>query len=151
MSIKTVMKNLAKAQTEYQRQLKTIGSDTARGLAEMLAEHIPDGFVVHWRQYTPYFNDGDACTFSVHDAYIRPVDKERDRQWEDDHDVYLSNYKSAERAKELGWSTDQYKVLVEAWEEISNLNDMMLAAFGDHTCVEVHSDGSYDCGEFSHD
>lgn len=26
---------------------------------------------VRWQQYTPHFNDGDACVFSVYDAYVK--------------------------------------------------------------------------------
>lgn len=26
---------------------------------------------VRWNQYTPYFNDGDACTFSIYSAYVK--------------------------------------------------------------------------------
>lgn len=29
-----------------------------------------------WSQYTPYFNDGDVCEFSVGDPWIRTVDDE---------------------------------------------------------------------------
>ena len=32
-------------------------------------EATPDIVTVTWRQYTPYFNDGEECTFSVHDIY----------------------------------------------------------------------------------
>ena len=28
---------------------------------------------VSWTQYAPYFNDGDPCTFSVHEAYINGI------------------------------------------------------------------------------
>ena len=31
---------------------------------------------VYWTQYTPYFNDGEACEFSVHDAFILLKDDE---------------------------------------------------------------------------
>jgi hypothetical protein len=30
----------------------------------------PDLAVISWRQYTPYFNDGDACVFSFHGCSI---------------------------------------------------------------------------------
>lgn len=29
-----------------------------------------------WEQYTPYFNDGDVCEFSVGDPWIRTIDDE---------------------------------------------------------------------------
>jgi hypothetical protein len=36
--------------------------------AELFASH-PNLLGFGWRQYTPYFNDGDACTFSAHTDY----------------------------------------------------------------------------------
>jgi hypothetical protein len=43
-------------------------------LADAFASFLKDnpgiqGF--RWTQYTPYFNDGDACNFSVHDVYFK--------------------------------------------------------------------------------
>lgn len=38
-----------------------------------------------WKQYTPYFNDGDVCEFGVSDPWIKTVD---DAEEEDD-DEYL--------------------------------------------------------------
>lgn len=38
-----------------------------------------------WRQYTPYFNDGEPCTFSVHGLWVRT---ETDRDAEDQEDEY---------------------------------------------------------------
>lgn len=38
---------------------------------------------VRWRQYTPYFNDGDACTFSVYGLWVRTdADQDVDDEYE---------------------------------------------------------------------
>jgi hypothetical protein len=44
-----------------------------------------DGVVhnVFWTQYTPYFNDGEACEFSVRDVYLT-LESESDVESEDD-------------------------------------------------------------------
>ena len=31
----------------------------------------PEIAALRWRQYTPYFNDGEPCTFSVNDLYAK--------------------------------------------------------------------------------
>lgn len=41
-----------------------------------------------WEQYTPYFNDGDVCEFSVGDTWIRTVD---DEDVEDLYDLQISS------------------------------------------------------------
>lgn len=38
-------------------------------LKQIFKKH-PELKVMKWSQYTPYFNDGDSCTFTVHDAYV---------------------------------------------------------------------------------
>jgi hypothetical protein len=46
---------------------------SAEKLLELLDAVFADGAVeaVRWRQYTPYFNDGDACTFGTGEIYIK--------------------------------------------------------------------------------
>lgn len=34
---------------------------------------FPEVVAVRWEQYTPYFNDGDACEFTAHDARVKLV------------------------------------------------------------------------------
>lgn len=43
-------------------------------VANKLFTTIPEIESVFWTQYTPYFNDGDACTFSVNDIYFNLYD-----------------------------------------------------------------------------
>lgn len=55
------------------------GSGEQRPIEELL-EALDDVLAsdaveaIRWTQYTPYFNDGEACEFSVHEPYIRFVD-----------------------------------------------------------------------------
>jgi hypothetical protein len=52
---------------------------------------------VHWSQYTPYFNDGDPCEFTVREVYVRLddrflTDEEREELSEDDwEDEYIED------------------------------------------------------------
>lgn len=39
---------------------------------------------IHWHQYTPYFNDGEACEFSVHEAFLTLKQDVEDEDFEDD-------------------------------------------------------------------
>lgn len=34
---------------------------------------FPEVEAVRWEQYTPYFNDGDACEFRIYDASVKLV------------------------------------------------------------------------------
>src|SRR5580700_546590 len=59
-------------------------------------EANPDIDQVTWLQYTPYFNDGDACVFGVRDKYFTlakdAVDLSDDGHPEDEYNCYGSWY-----------------------------------------------------------
>ena len=112
-----------------------------------------------WRQYTPYFNDGEPCVFSVHqpwfltDADPDPDDVEDNYQyelssWSDGHpslgqvktqwsgtEVVSADYTGPDRAR-----YDRVKALSDAIEG-GEFEDVLLEAFGDHAEVRVTAAG----------
>lgn len=46
---------------------------------------------VRWNQYTPYFNDGEACEFSIYSAYVKVIGDE-DEEAGDYGDGFRSLY-----------------------------------------------------------
>lgn len=56
---------MAQLQTEYFAAAKTEFATASRGLFD--ANPKLESF--SWTQYSPYFNDGDECTFSAHIDY----------------------------------------------------------------------------------
>lgn len=61
--IESLLKELREFQAETQQKLQ-------KSLKELFSEfwvNNPDIKTVVWTQYTPYFNDGDPCVFSVND------------------------------------------------------------------------------------
>jgi hypothetical protein len=58
--------------SKYQEEVAVDQISAAEFLAlidEVLA--VPGIEAIKWRQYTPYFNDGDACEFSIHGASVK--------------------------------------------------------------------------------
>ncbi len=54
---------------------------------------VPGVGAVRWRQYTPYFNDGEPCEFGVEDLYVRLGEYNPDSEWdEDDEDADGGDY-----------------------------------------------------------
>ena len=51
---------------KYQKELQTALVETCREFFE----NNPTIKLICWTQYTPYFNDGDTCTFRVNDIYF---------------------------------------------------------------------------------
>jgi hypothetical protein len=90
------LQELAKFRSEMEERIRTEGE-------EAVAEYFRDAFAkfpkivaVGWTQYTPYFNDGDECVFSVHEPYfkIRGVDSE--------YDEFLEEYDDEEEGEADG-------------------------------------------------
>jgi hypothetical protein len=86
MAIGTMLKKLADARAKYEAALEQFGEKTQKELGELLGPLIPPGWALKWTQGTPSFNDGEPCTFSVHDPYLVKVTTVGDED-EEDEDV----------------------------------------------------------------
>lgn len=78
MALQTMIDKLNTAKKTYDAQLKEIADQGKEEIGRHLAPLIPPGWALFWTQYTPYFNDGDACHFSVRDVYLIPEAKIED-------------------------------------------------------------------------
>lgn len=112
---------------------------------------------IRWEQYTPYFNDGDICEFSVYDAEIKLADGDEDTGERDDG--FLSTYSVELR----GGPVEKYSSEIGNWEptgkvferhpahgpleELNKLtgsgafDNALEDLFGDHARVLVKRDG----------
>lgn len=89
MALKSVIKKLTGARAKYDAQLAKLGSKTAKEVAKEIGALLPDGFALKWIQGTPSFNDGEPCTFRVHDPeFIRVEENEEEEDdFEDEVDT----------------------------------------------------------------
>lgn len=116
-------------------------------LQPLLRAVLDDDQVVEfgWRQYTPYFNDGDACEFGVDTPWFRLVGDEYEhevdqhpklavRRWDRSRyvDVQLDEDSLARR--------ERCRALSSAIEG-GEFEHVLLNAFGDHARVKVRRDG----------
>lgn len=98
---------------------------------------------VVWCQYTPYFNDGDACEFSVGDIYFSK------KEW-NVADVG-SPYDLDDDADTVSiYGEDAKNQLREFASLLNSLEDALLQTFGDHTMVVATAKG-FETEEYSHD
>jgi hypothetical protein len=72
------LKSFRKRREELEKEIKDTGKRLFKEAVETIFEEHPKLVAFSWTQYTPYFNDGDACTFSAHtdDPYIQFGDEE---------------------------------------------------------------------------
>lgn len=106
---------------------------------------------VGWRQYTPYFNDGDECIFGVRQDDLQVNGEEQDEMPWYDWRYFSDRYK-----KELDGNTEinpeEMQVVKEFSEVLQSIpEDFYKDLFGDHVEVTVHRDGRIDVEEYDHD
>jgi hypothetical protein len=128
-------------------------------LAPLIQAVLDDPFIVGfgWRQYTPYFNDGEPCVFGAYGCWFRTVedattsdaDSEDDEKWYDDdtEDLELWDHPTLGR---FNWRDDTYEGnheesyrrarALESAIESGEFHDVLLEAFGDHARVTVSRD-----------
>jgi hypothetical protein len=97
---------------------------------------------ISWNQYTPYFNDGDECTFSVYndDIYVNGEDLY-------DLEGYEQSYSRKDREpNNLERTIDEIRAVLREIPE-----DFYKDLFGDHVKVTVNRDGTIETEEYDHD
>jgi len=158
------LKNKIEAQQkEIQDFAKNEGAKAFSEAAKVVFEKAPTLGVVMWVQYTPYFNDGDSCEFSVneiafHSKGLVAAGKHLSPY---EGDIYLaSTYADTLKAKtdkEYTWvdtipsSEEEWKALSDFESLISGLEEVLLAVFGDHQKITLHSDGKVEIEDYDHD
>lgn len=109
-----------------------------------------------WRQYTPYFNDGDACEFNVY-----ADDPDINGSYIDDHEwydwrikYYLKGDKEySELLKENpNLDIEAYNVVNEFINVIYLIpKEILMDLFGDHVKVTIHKNGNIEVDSYEHD
>jgi hypothetical protein len=113
------------------------------GFGELWAKY-PNLQSIGWRQYSPYFNDGDECVFSAHvDSYSLYVNgKDLDGYDGDEEDEDAAPLSTAEQEE----IADAAAEILEAFD-----NDFFQTTWGNHVKVTLRRDGTSDVDEYYHD
>jgi hypothetical protein len=134
---------LEEKQKKLREEFKTEGEAAVKAALREFFEAYPEVEGVRWHQYTPYFNDGDPCVFSVNEPDIRLVG---DEEWAD---AWSFNYavEKGERAAVNPQLLESFKALSKMLQE---LDAVLEQAFGDHAEVAVTREG-LTIEEYEHD
>lgn len=137
-----LFQELADMKAAYDLKLKEQGEAAVKDAFKDLFDAYPELRSVVWTQYTPYFNDGDTCEFSVREFDITINGK-------DDEDDY--NY--GESLYDLKRSQNPREVeLAKAVRALENElpGDVLEAVFGDHCKIVAKREG-FQVDEYEHD
>ena len=77
---------------------------------------------ISWTQYTPYFNDGESCEFSVHEAYafFHPLlasEDEETEYGEDSKNLFVAEEFTVESVKDRIETMQAYETDPVAWSK----------------------------------
>jgi hypothetical protein len=104
---------------------------------------------VRWRQYTPYWSDGDTCTFRVRDFCVKFSDTPEEGGDYEDGFVYASSYKHREDSPE--YASAAGRAAVKAVREVAQAPDEVFQlTFGDHVQVTATREG-FEVEEYEHE
>ena len=124
---------------ELDAKLKEFGQELFKPFFLRLFEAHPDAQVVRWYQYTPHFNDGDACVFSA--GEVETSKTALADMSEEDKDSYPEESEAWERsnaAKEVG-------------AFFNDIEDVLAQAFGDGVRIFVERSGDITVEDYAHD
>ena len=126
----------------------------------------PNVEAVRWRQYTPYFNDGEPCIFGVGEFKVKlgkgqkstymltddddeEDDDEDSADWLDLYDVQRYDQEQRRyvvKAEHLSIGPK----LTDLGESSSHFEDFLGATFGDHATITATKAG-FDIAEYDHE
>lgn len=142
--------------SEIRAQYRVKTQEIFKGMFKKFFNKNPDVKCVFWRQYTPYFNDGDACVFSSGASYAaitNAEDYESIRYGEydgDDEGVWVDDPDNGDYNSKL--IPTPVKANAEALRRVLEKidDDVYLQMFGDHCYVYATREG-FDVQEYDHD
>lgn len=156
-SVREKMQSIQDARKTYEEAMKAHAKSIVTVLAGEIMTAHPEIQSIRWSQYTPYFNDGDACTFGVCEPELEfsqsfvasmgelGYDKFMDEMSDGFFTIYSYNRQAPEFLKVIAKKQrDFYSVLEE-------LQDALEDAFGDHKRITIESTGIIHVDEYRHD
>lgn len=131
--MKSLIDNVAKAKEHYQDQCKQAFKDVLKDYFSKTGSQA-----IVWGQYTPSFNDGDPCVFSLTEIYcISKGFSEDDLKEPYDYDSEDYDFDQSEETSQLINFLDNNSAMLEDMFG----NDVVVYATPEKIIVE-----EYDCG-----
>ena len=165
MDLTTLTDELTSFHATFQEKAKAALKET---FTKFFAD-FPEVAHLQWTQYTPYFNDGDACVFGVGEIAmyltkegraqfgLEVRDDDKDEDEEDDTDGEGDVYSLYTWAREGGrtYISPRAQSLCETVTTISKglngIESFLEAIYGDHVEVTLHRDGTSTVDGYEHD
>jgi hypothetical protein len=131
----------------YDTKLSEEGEEAVKELFKELFDKHPQLESVTWRQYTPYFNDGDPCYFRVGEFEANFDGEDYDEEEDEEEEVV-----EEEAPEEVVEEPVDYDAINDAVYELADElpEEVLEHVFGDHVTITATRDG-FDITEYEHD
>jgi hypothetical protein len=148
-------KKIADAQQELKITAKTLFKELSAGLFDENPTIVSFG----WTQYTPYWNDGDTCTFSANTEYptvtvlasdgikVKHDENYGETVWLDPEDEEIEHTTDSEKyEKEIEKATEKVADFLQNFSD-----DDLETMFGDHCQVTALRGGKIQVDGYDHE
>ena len=152
-NIKEIMKELKDLQAKFENESKQVFGKVMKSFFES----FPEVERIVWTQYTPYFNDGDPCEFTIGEMFFVPHNIKDDddnaidpdcMNYYDWNEYSFSSYHDAgnplKPSVELGTAMDDVESMLD------DVEDFLRSTLGEHMEITVTKDG-IETVEYDHD
>ena len=167
------IETLYNSMVEEQRELRKQFQEKARGLFNRVVadffEMNPAINLIQWVQIVPYFNDGEACEFSVHEPYFSNAtvddldeissygeyDGDNPDIWSESNFSWAIKNRDREYYKKAAEAVDAGGINVESCDFFSKMiqnsefEDVMRDMFGEHARIQITRETGIDCQEYT--
>lgn len=141
---------IRKELTDLKQEIRTLGTSIVSDAFRNFFARYPEVVEVRWRQYTPYFNDGDPCTFRANDFCIltQSALEEAENSWRASNGYYSDDYDLRDEFEESRWR--------QIHDDLRNIylsldfDNFLELALGNDRKVRVSRNG-VDTDEYEHD
>ena len=137
------LKSFEEKQEAFRNEAKGIFKEYCK---EFLQEN-PEIKTVVFAAYTPYFNDGEECVFSVHGCIFTNASKSE----ADIYEIYQEDVPAEYETwyGDCGSSKKSYSEFSNMVES-SIMNDVIRSMFGDHVLVAIDAEG-FEVVDYEHE
>ena len=131
------LQELRRIKESYEVRLRDEGRGIIEGILKQFFACNPKITALRWKQFTPFFNDGDPCYFSVRSIDCQVAEEDAEKE---------IKYSSGDNWTEDGCyglqdNSHIYEPLRKLESELHGSSDLLEAVFGDHVEVTATPEG----------
>jgi hypothetical protein len=160
--VNTTLTNAIDEMKTIMDEMREKGKKVFYDAVSSIFETYPEVYGITWTQYTPYFNDGEECIFSISEVFFLPGIVDDLGNYETSGEIYddLSGYDYDSIAFYMYSYQDvpvwqrpspELKETIKSFESFtSSYEDFLKDTFGDHVEVFITREG-IKVTEYEHD